>query len=118
MLSQARFDLSAAAHGGLVFLFTWEVDFGEVKGLHENTWFLILSVINLHTAGDFLESTPWFETYKAEFFRTLLFNDHETFDHPLACESSCHIILRITCRMFPHLLFHDHETFEPLDCAS
>ena len=30
-------------------------------------------------------STPWFETYKAEFLRTLLFNDHETFDHPLAC---------------------------------
>jgi hypothetical protein len=30
-------------------------------------------------------STPWFETYKTEFLRTLLFNDHETFDHPLAC---------------------------------
>lgn len=34
-----------------------------------------------------MESTPWFDTYKAEFFRTLLFNDHETFDHPLACAS-------------------------------
>jgi hypothetical protein len=36
-------------------------------------------------AGEVAANTPWFETYKAEFFRTLLFNDHETFDHPLAC---------------------------------
>ena len=36
-------------------------------------------------AGEVTASTPWFETYKAEFVRTLLFNDHETFDHPLAC---------------------------------
>ena len=36
-------------------------------------------------AGEVKACTPWFETYKAEFLRTLLFNDHETFDHPLAC---------------------------------
>lgn len=38
------------------------------------------------------ENTTWFDTYKAEFFRTLLFNDHETFDHPIACEPWRHRI--------------------------
>ena len=37
------------------------------------------------SAGEVAASTPWFGEYRAEFFRMLLFNDHETFDHPLAC---------------------------------
>ncbi len=37
------------------------------------------------SAGEVAASTPWFDEYRAEFFRMLLFNDHETFDHPLAC---------------------------------
>ena len=37
--------------------------------------------------GEVAANTPWFETYKAEFLRMLLFNDHETFDQPLACET-------------------------------
>ena len=38
-----------------------------------------------HAGNNFLESTPWFDAYKAEFLRLLAFNDHETVDHPAAC---------------------------------
>ncbi|KAL3147776.1 hypothetical protein ABBQ32_002510 [Trebouxia sp. C0010 RCD-2024] len=35
--------------------------------------------------GQLSLQTPWFDTYKREFLRTLAFSDHETFDYPVAC---------------------------------
>jgi hypothetical protein len=32
------------------------------------------------------DSTPWWNKYRDEFFRTLSFGELETFDHPVACE--------------------------------
>lgn len=55
-------------------------------------------------AGEVTASTPWFETYKAEFLRTLLFNDHETFDHPLAC--GCFAAAHIRSHFCPRHLLH------------
>lgn len=46
-----------------------------------------LKLIVHFVAGELTKSTPWFDTYKKEFMRMLLFNDHETFDHPLASMS-------------------------------
>ena len=69
-------------------------------------------------AGEVKASTPWFETYKTEFLRTLLFNDHETFDHPLACGCLPAVVIdRMNC--LQHLLhcrtvtthkMHKHES--------
>ncbi|CAI7842681.1 unnamed protein product, partial [Closterium sp. NIES-53] len=30
--------------------------------------------------------TCWFQRFTDEFMRTLVFSDHETFDHPIACK--------------------------------
>lgn len=32
--------------------------------------------------------TPWFRRYRAEFLRLMQFGEHETVDHPVACESA------------------------------
>jgi hypothetical protein len=37
-------------------------------------------------AGSGSDPTPWYRDYRAEFFRMLSFGEHETLDHPLACE--------------------------------
>ena len=40
----------------------------------------------LTCAGRVQIKTPWFDVYKQELFRMLMFGDHETFDYPVACE--------------------------------
>lgn len=35
-------------------------------------------------ADALMHSTPWFDTYRDEFFRMLMFSEHETTDHPIA----------------------------------
>ena len=32
------------------------------------------------------EATPWFGAYRREYLRLLQFGEHETLDHPVACE--------------------------------
>eukprot|EP00959_Pyramimonas_sp_CCMP1952_P317863 6652109-Pyramimonas_sp.AAC.1 len=41
-----------------------------------------LRVPNMELGED---PTPWFTSYQDQFFRTLTFSEHESFDHPLAC---------------------------------
>jgi hypothetical protein len=42
----------------------------------------IQELIQLSTNGT--PATPWYNTYKEEFYRLLQFNDHETMDYPIA----------------------------------
>ena len=49
--------------------------------------------MRLLIAGQLNLQTPWFETYKREFLRTLSFSDHETFDYPVACRPSVQLLL-------------------------
>ena len=48
--------------------------------------------MHLLSAGQLNLQTPWFETYKREFLRTLTFSDHETFDYPVACRPSAQLL--------------------------
>ncbi len=38
------------------------------------------------TGATSAELTPWFDEYQEEFLRLMSFGEHETFDHPVACE--------------------------------
>lgn len=46
----------------------------------------LLPETSLTCAGRVQIKTPWFDVYKQELFRMLMFGDHETFDYPVACE--------------------------------
>lgn len=46
-----------------------------------------------NAAGSVSEAAPWFEVYRTEFFRMMAFGEHETMDHPVACELG-----RVACR--------------------
>lgn len=39
-------------------------------------------------AGEMPDALPWFKQYREEYMRMLRFSEHETFDHPVACELS------------------------------
>ena len=63
--------------------------------LHKTHVCIGVANMRLSSAGQLNLQTPWFETYKREFLRTLTFSEHETFDYPVACRPSAWLSSRM-----------------------